>query len=372
MGRIVSSARKAGLVGLLLSSAWLLALSGCERSQQAAILDEEPPELLSAFGLFEGAARLQQPAAGVIPFDLNSPLFSDYASKYRFVKLPAGQAAKYNASRVFDFPVGTVIAKTFALPHDMNDKTRGERILETRILRHQATGWVALPYVWNDEQTDARLALAGAVLNTSWIHRDGTRHQNEYLVPNVNQCKNCHKEAGDKLAPIGPKARHLNRDFVYHEQNGQRTENQLVHWARHGALTGAPDDPAKAPRLAVWNDPNSGTLDQRARGWLEINCAHCHNPSGHARNAGLDLTASQTQPFQYGVFKPPVAAGQGSGGLLYDIVPGNPDQSILAFRIASTHPDVMMPELGRRLVHAEGVALIRQWIAALPSPRANP
>ena len=134
-----------------------------------------------------------------------------------------------------------------------------------------------------------------------------------------------------------------------------------------GALVGR----RPRPRLPGWpsgTTPRSGTLDARARAWLEINCAHCHNPDGPARNSGLDLLASQRNPTSFGIFKTPVAAGLGSGGLSYDIVPGQPDQSILAYRIASTHPGVMMPELGKRLVHEEGVALIRQWIAAMPDP----
>ena len=166
------------------------------------------------------------------------------------------------------------------------------------------------------------------------------------------------------MKPIGPRgARHLNRDFAYQEG----TENQLTYWARHGALAGAPE-PSAAPRLAVWDDSRTGTLDARARAWLEINCAHCHSPEGPARNSGLDLLASQRNPTAFGVNKPPVAAGIGSGGLAFDIVPGQPDKSILAFRIASTHPGIMMPELGKRLVHEEGVALIREWIAAMPVP----
>ncbi len=87
---------------------------------------------------------------------------------------------------------------------------------------------------------------------------------------------------------------------------------------------------------------------------------------GRARaNSGLDLLASQQNPTSFGILKPPVAAGIGSGGLPYDIVPGKPDQSILAFRIASIHPGIMMPELGKRLVHTEGVALVREWIAKM-------
>jgi uncharacterized repeat protein (TIGR03806 family) len=296
----------------------------------------------------------------VIPYDLNSALFSDYADKFRFIKLPAGTHATYRDDDVFDFPIGTVIAKTFAFPRDARDRSQGRRLIETRILKRETDGWVGLPYVWDDAQTDAVLDVAGGTVDVTWLHTDGKPRTDNYIIPNANQCKGCHKGA-EEMKPIGPRARHLNRSFAYSDGH----ENQLTRWTRLGALIGAPD-PEKAPRLPAWDDPKSGTLAARARAWLEVNCAHCHNPDGPARNSGLDLLASQERPTAFGVFKPPVAAGLGSGGLEYDIVPGKPDQSIIVYRISSTHPSVMMPELGKRLVHDEGVALVRQWIASMP------
>lgn len=352
-------------------SAWgLLALvglltAGCGTGARSPA-EAGPPEKLSAFGLFVGNGASQEPAEGVIPYDLNSPLFSDYTSKYRFVKLPAGTSAKYSPDDAFDFPVGTVIAKTFAYPVDARKPELGQRLLETRILRHEADGWVGLPYVWNAEQTEAVLDVAGSTIDVSWIHTDGSERKNNYIIPNANQCKGCHKQ-GETMSPLGPKARHLNRDFAY----AHGSENQLAYWTRRGALAGAPT-PDAAPRLAVWDDPHSGTLDARARAWLEINCAHCHNPLGPARNSGLDLMASQTNPTAWGLMKPPVAAGRGSGGLAYDIVPGEPDKSILLFRTASTDGGIMMPELGKRLVHEEAVQLLREWIQAMPAAEAKP
>jgi uncharacterized repeat protein (TIGR03806 family) len=343
-------------IGLLLTV--VLAVVGCSsRSDEGA--EDSFPEKLSSYGLFEGPGSAQRPAAGVIPYDLNTPLFSDYAVKHRFVRLPAGTKAKYDARESFEFPVGTIIAKTFAYPHDMRHPEAGERLIETRLLIHKDRGWIGLPYVWNDAQTEATLDLAGGTVDVAWIHTDGRQRTNNYIIPNTNQCKGCHK-IGDHMQPIGPKARHLNRDFAYAEGS----ENQLAHWSRVSALSGAPD-PKDAPRLAVWDDPHTGTLDQRTRAWLEVNCAHCHQPTGPAKNAGLNLLADETDPMRLGVFKPPVAAGRGSGGLNYDIVPGQPDTSILAFRIASVHPGVMMPELGKRLVHEEGLALVRQWISEM-------
>ena len=117
----------------------------------------------------------------------------------------------------------------------------------------------------------------------------------------------------------------------------------------------------------MWHDASTGSVDERARAWLDANCAHCHNPEGPARNAGLDLLATQTAAYKIGIFKAPVASGRGNGGRLYDIIPGKPDESVLYYRITSTDPAAMMPELGKRLVHDESAELIRQWIASLES-----
>lgn len=356
----LASRRRSRPWAAVLSACCALAAAGCGSKSDTAA---DPPQTLSEYGLFVGDGSTQEPVAGVIGYDLNSALFSDYTVKRRFVKLPPGTQVKYHPHDSFEFPVGTIIAKTFSLPRDLGDPSRGERLLETRILWHTEQGWIGLPYIWNADETEATLELAGGTVDVRWVHTDGRRRTNNYIVPNANQCKGCHKTDG-VMKLIGPKARHLNRDLVY----AHGTENQLAYWTRSGALAGAPP-PERAPRLAAWDDERTGTLDERARAWLEINCAHCHQPGAPAQNSGLDLLAGQTHPAKYGVYKPPVAAGRGSGGLLYDIVPGQPDQSILLFRIASTHPDVMMPELGKRLVHEEGVRLIRQWIAHMPQPR---
>ncbi len=312
--------------------------------------------LLSEYQLFDGELVDHKPADGVIPYDLNSPLFSDYAEKLRFIKLPAGESVAYNAEDTFDFPVGTVIAKTFGHDNDMTDLSKGRRMIETRVLKREKDGWVGLPYVWNDEQTEATLSLTGASVDVQWIHSDGEERKISHLVPNVNDCKRCHVEN----VPIGPKTRNINGDFAY--QHG--IENQLSYWSRTGALTDAPN-PDDAPRLAVWNDPETGSVDARARAWLEINCAHCHSDTGPARNSGLHLYASVTDPFRLGVFKGPVAAGKGSGGRSFDIVPGKPEDSILMYRLETTHPGEVMPEFGRSVIDTESNELIRQWIAEM-------
>ncbi len=115
------------------------------------------PKNLSAWHLFKSTAPHLQPNQRVIPYDLNTPLFSDYASKYRFVWMPPGTSATYSADKVFEFPVGTILAKSFAFPTEDNpDK---ERLIETRLLVHTKKGWIGLPYIWNESQTEAHLDL---------------------------------------------------------------------------------------------------------------------------------------------------------------------------------------------------------------------
>lgn len=349
----------------------VMALAGCKRAGEVHSFVREPfPEQLSAWGLFRGDGSTLEPNPGVIPYDVNTPLFSDYAEKFRTVWMPPGQPAGYSDTDAFDFPVGTILSKTFMYPRDASasgprrgsagNREHRYRLIETRLLVRGENGWVALPYIWNDEGTEATLEIVGSAIPVSWTHPSGTVKQIHYMVPNTNQCLGCH-ESRKRMTPLGLKARHLNRDYAYDE--GQ--ENQLVRLTRAGYLRGAPELP-KVPRNAVWNDPGSGNLESRARAYLDANCGHCHNPTGPAASSGLYLAATEWEPRALGVCKSPVAAGRGSGqGRPFDIVPGKPDLSILPFRMASVDPGIMMPELGRSLVHEEGVQLVREWIAGL-------
>jgi uncharacterized repeat protein (TIGR03806 family) len=316
-------------------------------------------------------------AEDVLQYDLNTPLFSDYALKLRTVSLPKGMAAEYRDEDVFDFPVGTVITKSFYYPVGVNEdevlKVSREqvsssraldlsefRLMETRILARRETGWAAFPYVWNEAQTEAVLKRIGDVKRLTLV--DGTaKAPFAYVVPNINQCAGCHavNATTREIQPIGPKARHLNRDFTY---NG-KPENQLVHWSALGILEQAPE-PNEVPHTSLWGD-NEASLNDRARAYLDINCAHCHNEVGPADTSGLHLEPSTPVGAHLGKCKMPIAAGTGTGGRKYGIVPGKPDASIFTYRMESTNPAEMMPELGRSLAHKEGVRLIKDWIAAM-------
>lgn len=159
-------------------------------------------EKLSEWGFFVGNLAEQKPVDGVIPYRLNTPLFSDYAEKLRFVRLPAGESVPYNAGDVLAFPVGTVLIKTFYFPDDFRHPDKGRRLLETRLLVHEASGWKALEYVWNADQTDAVLEVAGDQTDVTYLDGDGKPHRQPYVMPNLNQCKGCHNRSEKLMSTL--------------------------------------------------------------------------------------------------------------------------------------------------------------------------
>jgi uncharacterized repeat protein (TIGR03806 family) len=370
-------------------------LAGCARAPQPVhfFADGKPPKL-SDWHLVEARDGKLAPNADVVPYDLNTPLFSDYAHKFRTVWMPKGTTAKYDAEGPFDFPVGTVLTKTFYYPRAANE-ARGSkavartyeqaqdfaagsastaldlskvRLIETRLLVRREQGWEAIPYVWNAAQTEAELARTGDAIPLELVDvasssggHDGAREAFTYVVPNENQCAGCHVTSvkAKKIEPLGPRARHLNRDYAYADGKA----NQLAHWSTKGYLSGVPN--ADVPHDADWRD-TAQPLEARARAYLDVNCSQCHSPTGPANTTALDLRSAATDLRRLGLCKPPVAAGRGTGDRLLDIVPGKPDESILVYRMLSNEPGVMMPEMGRSTTHREGVDLIRQWIAAMP------
>lgn len=320
---------------------------------------------LSDYRLFEDNDPLGAPNDGGLSYDLTTPLFSDYATKYRVLFLPPGTEAVYDPEQVLGLPVGTILAKTFTFRSDLANPALGERLVETRLLVRRPSGWAGLPYVWADDRSEAYFTPLGDAREVTFRHTDGELRTIDYRIPNVTQCTQCHgvsTDASQGDLPIGPKARLLNRSLVY----ADGTENQLSRWKRLGKLAVTDAELAAAPRLPAWDDPADGSLDERARAYLESNCAHCHNPQGRGRFSSLYLEANRPLGLSTGVCKTPVAAGGGSGEGLFDIVPGHPELSILAYRMASTDLAIRMPEIAKSIAHAEGVALISEWIASMP------
>ncbi|HVR91155.1 MAG TPA: SO2930 family diheme c-type cytochrome [Novosphingobium sp.] len=302
--------------------------------RDAAVIGSAFPATLAEFGFFNDASA-SRPAVGVTPYRLNTPLWSDGADKHRFLYLPPGARAVAQGEGLLELPVGAALIKTFVF---------GPRKVETRVLLHRAEGWVALPYQWNEAQTEARLVIAGARVSLT----TPTGQAISYAIPNKNQCKECHALAG-AVVPIGPKARNLDAAWL-----------TALH--RAGRLDTIP---VVARRVPVWEQRAKAPIAAAARGYLDANCAHCHNPAGSASNSGLDLRWEQSDRAAIGIAKRPVAAGRGAGTFEYDIAPGDPEHSILLYRMRSLEGGVAMPELGRATVDEAGVATVRAWIASL-------
>ena len=372
---------------LLLGSAvcLLAVMAGCSRAPvPVSFIAEGKPAHLSDWHVLTVSGGRLAPNAGVLPYDLVTPLFSDYAHKLRTVWMPAGQSAKYMADKSFEFPVGTILSKTFYYPRGATsdavlktyDAEPGSpsagldlsrvRLVETRLLVRRAGGWTVLPYVWNADQSEAQLERTGDEKTLDLVDAQGHGQKFTYVVPNENQCASCHVTnlKSGEFTPLGPKARNLNRTLAY----ADGTENQIARWTRAGFLAGVPA--GELPRAADWRDVQQPIAD-RARTYLDVNCAHCHQTGGTASNTSLRLDALGPADWSLGLCKPSVAAGKGTGDRIHDIVPGKPDESILPFRLASTEGGVMMPELGRNTVHQEGVQLIRDWIVAMPGHCQN-
>jgi uncharacterized repeat protein (TIGR03806 family) len=352
-----------GIVASFIGCSFLLLISACQsgRASQAPAPDFEkiPYAKLSEYGFFRGKLRQLDPAQGVLPYDLITPLFTDYAHKARFVWMPPGAQAQADDQGYLLFPEHTVLIKNFYYPADFNKPEEKRDMVETRLLVRRNGVWEAFTYEWNAQGTDASLMQVGNIRPVAWTDESGEALQIDYVIPNKNQCKSCHN-AGNKIEPIGPKLRNLNFALSYPDG---ATENQLLRWQQAGYL--APGDYGTAhPALPRWDDP-AAPLAERAAAYLDVNCGHCHRPEGPANTTGTYLHWEEPELTRRGVGKSPVAAGKGSGGRHYGIVPGRPEESILVYRMESNDPGVMMPELGRMIPHREGIELIREWILGL-------
>lgn len=356
---------------LLLS---LAVLTAC--SDPTPVAHDEAPTRLSQWQLFTVTSGEFAPQDATLVFRPASTLFTDYAQKLRTLWIPEGKQAEIVAGQL-RYPVGTVLSKTFFYPLGAAGKVaklddqrakrislHDNRILETRLLVKRSDNWEALPYVWNEEQTEAFLRVAGSS-STLTLSLDGdpvgSTVDFTYFVPNQNQCSGCHQTEPPegKLAPLGARLEQLAGTF--HPGAGP---NQLQAIRDKGWMSGA-----QSQRSSVdWSD-HKEDLQDRALAYLNMNCGHCHNPYGAADTSALLLDGSHRNLTELGVCKPPVAAGGGAGSLRYGIVPGDSDASILIYRMDSREPDEMMPELGRTLIHSEGLALLKQWIDGL---EANP
>lgn len=238
---------------------------------------------LSYYELFQGKTADLNPRTNVHFLELTSVLFTDYAYKQRLVKLPEGSQMDRLLEDEIDFPDGSILAKTFYYYNDERDTSLGKRIIETRLLIKANNNWNAATYIWNDNQTDAHLNQDGSETEVSWTDKNGMLRTINYDVPNLNECIACHQSQGSMI-PLGVKLRNLNRIVL---RNGSQV-NQLEFLQEEGVLVAF--TARQIPTIVDYKNSDL-SIDTRSRAYLEMNCAHCHNPDAWEAPArqGLDF-----------------------------------------------------------------------------------
>ncbi|RYH76278.1 hypothetical protein EVU94_04775 [Flavobacteriaceae bacterium 144Ye] len=316
-------------------------------------LNEIPYQNLSEYGFFTGTLKDLNPSSGVVPYDLSSPLFSDYAHKKRFLWMPNNVSAQYvNDHSPFDFPVGTVLIKNFY--YENVQPTNTTVLIETRLMYMTDEGWDFAKYVWNDQQTEATFTDDGSFKSIEWIENSQLKTVN-YRIPSKNECFTCHNKFGTPL-PIGPKPQNINKEYNYSEG----LKNQLNKWIEVGYLENT--IPSNIVSTVNWED-ESLPLEIRARSYIDINCAHCHSDESYCEYRSMRFAFNENDNQEnMGVC---VDADTQVEGLTTIVTPNNFNESILHFRINSVQDQYRMPLLGRTLKHVEGVRLIEEWINSL-------
>ncbi|MBI1368370.1 MAG: hypothetical protein GC162_06915 [Planctomycetes bacterium] len=326
------------------------------------------PRRLSETGLFASTADLT-PAPGTVPYEVNAPLWSDGAIKQRFIAVPGDAKIEFSPVKPWKFPEGTVLVKTFMLELRPGDPTSRRR-LETRLLHLEQNHWRGYTYLWNDAQTDAEL-IGPAALERTYEVADagapgGVRKQTWHF-PSRAECTLCHTmPAGFTL---GVNTAQLNRP---HDYDGTRL-NQLAAFEQMGLFTRPISETLTkldaaghltSIDLPHLTDPSDASqpLADRARSYMQANCAHCHMRMGGG-NSQFELLSSIPLADMHIVSAPPVHSDMGlTGGVI--LAPGDADHSMIPYRMSLLGKG-RMPPAGTNVVDAAGVALLRQWIGEM-------
>ncbi|HCX56918.1 MULTISPECIES: hypothetical protein [Sphingobacterium] len=289
---------------------------------------------LSDYNLFKGKIADLVPNDQGISYELASTLFTDYTDKKRVIFLPRGKKMIASDDGLPSFPDGTLIAKTFFYPQKDAAGDVRQQLLETRLLIYKDGQWNAATYQWNAAQDEALLLMDSASVHVSFLDSKGDERQTNYIIPSRNDCMACHRQ-GNQLFPICPKIRNLNR-IIGHDGDSIQ---QLVQLTKQGALD--LKSFKSFTNLPSYDDLAQSTAS-RARAYLEINCAHCHNPKGTAYMTMLDLRY-ESPMHETGIWL---------------------KQAKIIGRM-STLGEMHMPQKGTTVLHDEGILLIKTYLKTL-------
>ena len=332
-----------------------------ERSPVSVDLTKVPYEKLSDYNFFVGEMKNQEPSDDVLIYQPASSLFTDYAHKKRFIWLPKGTKSTFNTdATVLELPVGAALIKNFYYDNVQNTTPVGStRIIETRIMIRKSSGWIFAEYVWNQEQTEAYLDMAGSNTTIEWKDdNNNIQVVDNYRIPSDQQCMTCHK-SNEQPIPIGIKPQNLNFNFNY----ASGSKNQLATWIEMGYLEN--NLPGTISSTVNYEDA-SQPLELRVRSYVDINCAHCHQLNSHCDYRPMRFAFSETTNLNnMGVCVDTQDMSDFAPALSKIVNPNNINRSMLYYRINTDNESFRMPLLGRTEIHAEGVALIEQWINSL-------
>ncbi|MFT5526796.1 MAG: putative repeat protein (TIGR03806 family), partial [Pirellulaceae bacterium] len=334
------------------------------------------PRKLSQTGLFASVVD-HRPAAGVIPYSVAAPQWTDGATKERFLALPGNSQVAFDgitypqpapgAPHGWKFPDGAVAIETLSLELAPGQPKR----LETRILHYEQLAggedvgdqfWRGYTYVWNDEQTEATLLEDPLGRDRAFTIEDATapngKRQQTWHYPSRTECTVCHNMAAKYV--LGINTRQMNRDYNY----GHGSVNQIETFRQLELFTDKlPAEPKTLPKLVDYRD-TSHDLNQRARSYLHANCSHCHRKWGGGNGEFLLLGTVDLEKMGIANVKPAHGGFNIPGANV--LTPGDPYRSVLFYRAAKLGPG-RMPRLGSSVVDEAGVKLLHDWIAQLPS-----
>jgi uncharacterized repeat protein (TIGR03806 family) len=319
------------------------------------------PKLLSQTGAFRDTANLT-PEDFMVPYELNVPFWSDGADKARWACIPPGELIHFSPTGEWSFPEGAIFVKHFEITADETNPSVKRR-LETRLLVCDAVGGVyGVTYKWRADNSDADLLETNLTEDIVIKTATGVRTQ-QWYYPSRADCLTCHTANAGFV--LGVKTRQLNREMKYPDG---KTENELAAWKNHGWLDAefSASDLKKFPSLARLDDATR-SLEDRARSYLDANCANCHRPEGTVAefDARYDTPLAEQKIIGGHVF-----LDQRIDGARV-VAPHDTWRSILLLRV-DTAEAYKMPPLARNAVDGRGAKLLRDWIESLPGPPVLP
>lgn len=328
-------------------------------------VNPEPPLLLSDTGAFADLATLA-PATGLLPYEPAAPLWSDGASKHRWIAVPndgthdeLSEQIIFSENLEWDYPIGTVFVKHFELPVDQSNPSVVKR-LETRFLVNSEDGYYAVTYKWNDTGTEAYLQSEGSMQSFDVTDTNGATTTQEWSYPDRASCLECHQLAAGRV--LGMKTRQLNWDYSY---DAYGTNNQLAHFNSLGLFDVNLAASDLSQFLSSKNlDDTSASVQDRIRSYLDSNCSNCHRPGGIAGRAEFDARLST--PLELAGMLDEELKADDLGLTDPKILKSGDAQNSMIYHRDSTRGDLsQMPPLGSSITDSKYLDLLQTWIEEL-------